>query len=242
MEVAKAAVGAAVGTVKGDEDAPPIPTGWARKPFVVAVRDVAQTGALRPLLRAEVSLERHGTDHLSGVRGPAMLVANHASHLDVGAVLAHAARRLAGADRGRAHLRRVLPRLVEGRCGGAGVQHLPAAGVGAERERSGPLRRRPAVLGAELRLERARLPGGEPDPGRYHPTLPRRRRGPGREAVGPGRADRDPRHVHRAAAGQSLAATAVGRGWRSGTVLRSKRNRPSRPRSTPPGSTGPSPT
>ncbi|HYI58101.1 MAG TPA: lysophospholipid acyltransferase family protein [Microlunatus sp.] len=88
VEVAKAAVGAAVGTVKGDEDAPPIPTGWARKPFVVAVRDVAQTGALRPLLRAEVSLERHGTDHLSGVRGPAMLVANHASHLDVGAVLA----------------------------------------------------------------------------------------------------------------------------------------------------------
>ena len=57
--------GTAVGTVKGDQDAPPIPTAWARTPFLVAVRDLAQTGVLRPVLKAEVNLESHGTEGLS---------------------------------------------------------------------------------------------------------------------------------------------------------------------------------
>jgi 1-acyl-sn-glycerol-3-phosphate acyltransferase len=87
LQVLKAAVGTAIGTVRGSADAPPIPTAWARTPFVVAVRDLAQTCLLRPAINAEVALERYGTEHLDRLRGPSLLVANHASHLDVGAVL-----------------------------------------------------------------------------------------------------------------------------------------------------------
>jgi 1-acyl-sn-glycerol-3-phosphate acyltransferase len=87
LEVVKAAASTAVGTVRGDRDAPPIPTAWARTPFLVAARDLAQTGVLRPLLTAEVNLESHGTERLVRRSGPTLLVANHASHLDIGAVL-----------------------------------------------------------------------------------------------------------------------------------------------------------
>lgn len=88
VDVAKSAVGTAIGTLKGDEDAPALPTGWARTPFVVAVRDAAQAGVLRPLIKAEVGLESYGVENLAGLSGPTLLVANHSSHLDVGSVLA----------------------------------------------------------------------------------------------------------------------------------------------------------
>lgn len=87
VDVARAAFETAVGTVRGTDGAPPVPTAWARAPFAVAVRDVLQTGLLRPAVRAEIGLESYGTEHLGGLRGPTLLVANHASHLDVGAVL-----------------------------------------------------------------------------------------------------------------------------------------------------------
>jgi 1-acyl-sn-glycerol-3-phosphate acyltransferase len=88
VDVAKAAAGTAVATVKGDQAAPPIPTGWARTPLLVAARDLTQTGVLRPVLKAEVALESHGTEQLPRRTGPSLLVANHASHLDIGSVLA----------------------------------------------------------------------------------------------------------------------------------------------------------
>lgn len=88
LEVVKASAGTVVGTLKGEPDAPPLPTAWARTPLAVALRGVAQGGVLRPALRAEVSLESHGTELLPGTGGPSLLVANHSSHLDVGAVLA----------------------------------------------------------------------------------------------------------------------------------------------------------
>lgn len=88
VEVAKVAVGTAVDTVRGSEDAPPLPTAWARAPLVVAVRELAQSSVLRPALRGEVQLDSHGVDSLPRRGGPTLLVANHASHLDVAAVLA----------------------------------------------------------------------------------------------------------------------------------------------------------
>ncbi|MDN5769863.1 MAG: 1-acyl-sn-glycerol-3-phosphate acyltransferase [Microlunatus sp.] len=87
VKVARTAIGTAVATVKGADEAPPVPTGWSRTPFAVAVRDVLQTVLLRPVIRAEVAVESYGVNELAGLSGPTILVANHASHLDVGAVL-----------------------------------------------------------------------------------------------------------------------------------------------------------
>lgn len=88
VEVAKAAAGAVIGTLRGAEDALPIPTAWARTPILVATRDVAQTVLVQPAVRAEVALESYGTERLGAASGPSLLAANHASHLDVVAVLA----------------------------------------------------------------------------------------------------------------------------------------------------------
>ena len=88
VDVVKAAAGTAVGTVKGDQDAPPLPTAWARTPLVVAVRDLGQAGVLRPVIRAEVALEDHGTERLPGGAGPAQRVGIHPSPQDAGGVVA----------------------------------------------------------------------------------------------------------------------------------------------------------
>ena len=60
---------------------------WARTAPVRALRELVQVVGLRNLLRAELALDVHGVDELRGFDGPAIIVANHASHLDTAVLL-----------------------------------------------------------------------------------------------------------------------------------------------------------
>lgn len=63
------------------------PTRWARTPAAIAVREVLQKGALNSVLRFEVNPQVSGLDSLLKLDGPALIVANHSSHLDTPLVL-----------------------------------------------------------------------------------------------------------------------------------------------------------
>ncbi len=63
------------------------PTKWARTPAAIAVREVLQKGALNSVLRWEVNPQVSGLDSLLKLHGPALIVANHSSHLDTPLVL-----------------------------------------------------------------------------------------------------------------------------------------------------------
>ncbi len=58
------------------------PTRWARTPAAIAVRDLIQKGPLNAVLNFEVNPQVRGLDSLLKVGGPALIVANHSSHLD----------------------------------------------------------------------------------------------------------------------------------------------------------------
>ena len=64
------------------KEASVFPTRWARTPAAIAVREVLQKGALNSVLRFEVNPQVSGLDSLGKLRGPALIVANHSSHLD----------------------------------------------------------------------------------------------------------------------------------------------------------------
>lgn len=51
------------------------------------MREAVQVAGVRPFTRAMVKLDVHGLDELREFQGPALIVANHASHLDTGVLL-----------------------------------------------------------------------------------------------------------------------------------------------------------
>ncbi len=55
---------------------------WARTLPVRMLREAAQLGVVVPLVRSQLSLDVHGVEVLAGLGGPALIVANHSSHLD----------------------------------------------------------------------------------------------------------------------------------------------------------------
>ena len=62
-------------------------TGWARSAPVRGLRGFVQLVGVKNVMRNELSVEVYGLDELRQLVGPAVIVANHASHLDA-AVLA----------------------------------------------------------------------------------------------------------------------------------------------------------
>jgi hypothetical protein len=56
--------------------------GWARLAPVRAVRECVQVVGVKPVVRKELSVEVYGLDELRLLDGPALIMANHASHLD----------------------------------------------------------------------------------------------------------------------------------------------------------------
>jgi 1-acyl-sn-glycerol-3-phosphate acyltransferase len=63
------------------------PTAWARTRPVRMLREVVQVAGVTPLLRGEVALDVAGVDQLRAFDRPALIVANHASHLDTAVLL-----------------------------------------------------------------------------------------------------------------------------------------------------------
>ncbi len=58
------------------------PTNWARKPAASVIRSGIQRFGMIPLLHATATPIVRGQDTLTGLTGPVLFVANHASHLD----------------------------------------------------------------------------------------------------------------------------------------------------------------
>jgi 1-acyl-sn-glycerol-3-phosphate acyltransferase len=63
------------------------PTAWARTAAAGTLRHVLQQGMLKPVVWSQTRPMVHGREYLDGIRGPAIFVANHSSHLDTPLIL-----------------------------------------------------------------------------------------------------------------------------------------------------------
>jgi 1-acyl-sn-glycerol-3-phosphate acyltransferase len=66
---------------------PEFPTAWARTPLAVAVRAGLLRGLLKAVVWSQTGPAVEGTAYLDELRGPAVFVANHSSHLDTPLIL-----------------------------------------------------------------------------------------------------------------------------------------------------------
>jgi 1-acyl-sn-glycerol-3-phosphate acyltransferase len=62
-------------------------TGWARMAPARALRECVQVVGVKNVMRKELSVEVYGLDEIGQLNGPALIVANHASHLDTAVLL-----------------------------------------------------------------------------------------------------------------------------------------------------------
>ena len=69
------------------DDAAGFPTAWARSAPVGMLRNALQRGLLKPVTWSQTRPVVHGREYLDAVRGPAIFVANHSSHLDTPLIL-----------------------------------------------------------------------------------------------------------------------------------------------------------
>ncbi|MBV9162586.1 MAG: 1-acyl-sn-glycerol-3-phosphate acyltransferase [Pseudonocardiales bacterium] len=70
------------------------PTAWARTTPAKVLRTALQQGVLKPVIWSQTRPVVHGREYLDSVRGPAIFVANHSSHLDTPLILGALPRRI----------------------------------------------------------------------------------------------------------------------------------------------------
>ncbi|HEY6423357.1 MAG TPA: lysophospholipid acyltransferase family protein [Pseudonocardiaceae bacterium] len=69
------------------DDGDGFPTEWARTAAAGVLRSALQRGVLKPVTWSQTRPVVHGREYLESVRGPAIFIANHSSHLDTPLIL-----------------------------------------------------------------------------------------------------------------------------------------------------------